>query len=111
DDAPPVEERKVKRHKASKSLKSARGSFSKHSTKDSNTYVSKQQKQQHQWDAWVEEIVIDEDEVIPEDEAPELITELQNVDKCVPLSLIMKECCGCRKGLQQEVLRLSRQCT
>ncbi|GJS98293.1 retrovirus-related pol polyprotein from transposon TNT 1-94 [Tanacetum coccineum] len=29
-----------------------------------------------EWDAWVEETVIDEDEVIPEDETPELITEL-----------------------------------
>ncbi|GJY48893.1 hypothetical protein Tco_0438849, partial [Tanacetum coccineum] len=32
----------------------------------------------------VEETVIDEDEVIPEDETPELITKLQNVDKHVP---------------------------
>ncbi|GJS85778.1 hypothetical protein Tco_0752319 [Tanacetum coccineum] len=31
----------------------------------------------------VEETVIDEDEVIPEDETPELVTELQNVDKRV----------------------------
>ncbi|GJR69171.1 hypothetical protein Tco_0015236 [Tanacetum coccineum] len=28
--------------------------------------------------------VIDEDEVIPKDETPKLITELQDVDKCVP---------------------------
>ncbi|GJZ10719.1 hypothetical protein Tco_0545478 [Tanacetum coccineum] len=73
-------EKKVKRHKALKRSKSARGSSSKHSAKDSTTYVSKQQ-QQLEWDAWVEETVIDEDEVIPEDETPELITELQDVDK------------------------------
>ncbi|GKE77617.1 hypothetical protein Tco_1543737, partial [Tanacetum coccineum] len=35
-------------------------------------------------DVKVEEIVINEDEVIPEDETPELITEFQNVDKRVP---------------------------
>ncbi|GJV42381.1 hypothetical protein Tco_1420821 [Tanacetum coccineum] len=47
-------------------------------------YVSKQQQQQQQeWDAWVDETVIDKDEVITEDETPELITELQNVDKHV----------------------------
>ncbi|GJY38783.1 hypothetical protein Tco_0425147 [Tanacetum coccineum] len=66
DDAPPEGEKRVKRQKASKSSKSARGSLSKHSAKDSTTYVSKQQQQQQEWDAWVEEIVIDEDEVIPE---------------------------------------------
>ncbi|GKB14138.1 hypothetical protein Tco_0848061 [Tanacetum coccineum] len=53
DDAPPEGEKRVKRHKASKSSKS------------------------------VEETFIEEDEVIPEDETPELITELQNVDKHV----------------------------
>ncbi|GJW19839.1 retrovirus-related pol polyprotein from transposon TNT 1-94 [Tanacetum coccineum] len=37
-----------------------------------------------EWDAWVEETVIDEDEVIPEDETSKLITEFQNVDKRVP---------------------------
>ncbi|GKE32896.1 hypothetical protein Tco_1452218 [Tanacetum coccineum] len=57
DDAPPVGEKRVKRHKVSKSSKS---------------------------DAWVEETIINEDEVIPEDETPELITELQDVDKRVP---------------------------
>ncbi|GKC49775.1 hypothetical protein Tco_1072520 [Tanacetum coccineum] len=36
-----------------------------------------------EWDAWEEETVIDEDEVIPKDETPELITEFQNVDKRV----------------------------
>ncbi|GKE94866.1 hypothetical protein Tco_1579721, partial [Tanacetum coccineum] len=52
DDAPPEGEKRVKRCKASKSLKSAR--------------------------------VIDEDEVIPEDETPELIIEFQSIDKHVP---------------------------
>nr|GFB81742.1 hypothetical protein [Tanacetum cinerariifolium] len=84
DDAHPEEEKRMKRHKASKSSKSARGSSSNHSTKDSTTYVSKQQQQQQEWDAWVEETIIDEDEVIPEDETPELITKLQDVDKHVP---------------------------
>nr|GEW84195.1 hypothetical protein [Tanacetum cinerariifolium] len=55
DDAPLKGEKRVKRHKALKISKSAR-----------------------------EEIIIDEDEVIPEDETPELITELQDVDKRVP---------------------------
>ncbi|GJV25328.1 hypothetical protein Tco_1378023 [Tanacetum coccineum] len=73
DDAPPEGEKRVKRHKASKCSKSARGSLSKHSAKDSTTYVSKQQ-QQREWDAWVEETVIDEDEVVPEDGTPDLIT-------------------------------------
>ncbi|GJR85090.1 hypothetical protein Tco_0209101 [Tanacetum coccineum] len=82
DDAPPKGEKRVKRHKALKSSKSVRGSSSKHSAKDSTTYVSRQQQQE--WYAWVEEIVIDEDEVILEDETPKLITELQDVDKRVP---------------------------
>nr|GEZ08207.1 hypothetical protein [Tanacetum cinerariifolium] len=77
DDAPPEEEKRVKRHKASKSLKSARGSSSKHSVKGFITYVSTQQQQQ-EWDAWVEDTVIDEDEVIPEDETPELIIDFQD---------------------------------
>ncbi|GJS66110.1 hypothetical protein Tco_0680674 [Tanacetum coccineum] len=55
DDAHPEEEKRVKRHKASKSSKYAR-----------------------------EETVIDDDEVISKDETPELITELQNIDKHVP---------------------------
>ncbi|GJX35490.1 hypothetical protein Tco_0247047, partial [Tanacetum coccineum] len=55
NDAPPEGEKRVKRHKALKRSKSAR-----------------------------EETVIDEDEVIPKDETPELIIELQDVDKCVP---------------------------
>ncbi|GJR75530.1 hypothetical protein Tco_0087895 [Tanacetum coccineum] len=40
--------------------------------------------EKREWDAWVEETVIDEDEVIPKDKTPELITELQNVDKHAP---------------------------
>ncbi|GKB95893.1 hypothetical protein Tco_0982030 [Tanacetum coccineum] len=84
DDASSEGEKRVKRHKASKISKSARGSSPKHSAKDSTTYVSKQQQQQQEWDAWVEETVIDEDEVILEDETPELITKLQDVDKRVP---------------------------
>ncbi|GKE28900.1 hypothetical protein Tco_1444284, partial [Tanacetum coccineum] len=81
DDAPLKGEKRVKRHKTSKSSKSARGSLSKRSAKDSTTYVSKQQQE---WDAWEEETVIDEDEVIPKYETPELITEFHNVDKRVP---------------------------
>ncbi|GJZ15724.1 hypothetical protein Tco_0551401 [Tanacetum coccineum] len=61
DDAPLEGEKRVKRHKTSKSSKSIRGSSSKHSAKDSTNYVFKQQQQE--WDSWVEEIVIDEDEV------------------------------------------------
>ncbi|GJR99421.1 hypothetical protein Tco_0315930 [Tanacetum coccineum] len=79
DDAPPKGEKRVKKHKTSKISKSIRGSSSKQSAKDSTTYVSKQQHQQQEWDAWEEETVIDKDEVIPEDETPELITEFQNV--------------------------------
>ncbi|GJU72577.1 hypothetical protein Tco_1263982, partial [Tanacetum coccineum] len=62
DDAPPEGEKRVKRYKMKKRSKSARGSLSKHSTKGSTTYVSKQQSQQQEWDAWEEENVIDEDE-------------------------------------------------
>ncbi|GJY23149.1 hypothetical protein Tco_0396807 [Tanacetum coccineum] len=81
DDAPPEGEIRVNRHTALKSSKFVRGSSSKHSAKDSTTYVSRQQQE---WDAWVEETVIDEDEVILEEETPELITELQDDDKRVP---------------------------
>ncbi|GJR19499.1 putative nucleotidyltransferase, ribonuclease H [Tanacetum coccineum] len=52
DDAPPKGEKRVKKHKTSKISKSAR-----------------------------EETAIDEDEVIPEDETPDLITEFENVEK------------------------------
>ncbi|GJV05541.1 hypothetical protein Tco_1343197 [Tanacetum coccineum] len=37
-----------------------------------------------EWDVWVEETIIDKDEVILEDETPELIIKLQNVDIHVP---------------------------
>ncbi|GJY18505.1 hypothetical protein Tco_0389996 [Tanacetum coccineum] len=37
-----------------------------------------------EWDAWEEEIVMDEDKVIPEGETPKLIIEFQNVDKRIP---------------------------
>ncbi|GJW14669.1 hypothetical protein Tco_0018802, partial [Tanacetum coccineum] len=84
DDAPLEGEKRVKRSKKSKRSKSARGSSPKHSRKDSTTYVSKQQNKHQEWDAWEEENVIDEDEVIPEDVTPELIAESQNVDKRVP---------------------------
>ncbi|GJZ35470.1 hypothetical protein Tco_0581287 [Tanacetum coccineum] len=80
DDAPPKGEKRVKRHMTFKHSKSAKGSSSKQSAKESMTYVPKQQQE---WDAWVEETIIDEDEVIPEDETSELITEFQNVDKHV----------------------------
>ncbi|GJT17361.1 hypothetical protein Tco_0876067 [Tanacetum coccineum] len=62
DDPPPEGEKRVKRHKASKSSKSTRGSSSKHSAKDFTTYEFKQQQQEEEWDAWVEETTIDEDE-------------------------------------------------
>ncbi|GKD80275.1 hypothetical protein Tco_1342896 [Tanacetum coccineum] len=75
DDAPTEGEKRVKRSKGSKRSKSTRASLSKHSSKDSTKYVSKQQSQQQEWDAWEEENVIDEDEVIPKDETPELIAE------------------------------------
>ncbi|GJT46538.1 hypothetical protein Tco_0955253 [Tanacetum coccineum] len=65
DDAPPEEEKRVKRSKTTKRTKSARGSTSKHSRKDSKTYVSKQQSQHQEWDAWEEENVVDEDENMP----------------------------------------------
>ncbi|GJZ12906.1 hypothetical protein Tco_0548136 [Tanacetum coccineum] len=44
----------------------------------------RQQHQQQEWDAWEDETVIDEDEMNPENETPELITKFQNVDKRVP---------------------------
>ncbi|GJV58548.1 hypothetical protein Tco_1459553 [Tanacetum coccineum] len=84
NDAPPEGEKRVKKSKGSKRSKFARGSLSKHSSKDSTKYVSKQQSKQQEWDAWEEENVIDEDEVIPEDKTPGLIADIQNVDKRVP---------------------------
>ncbi|GJT45507.1 hypothetical protein Tco_0954222 [Tanacetum coccineum] len=79
-----MREKRVKRSKGSKRSKYARGSLSKHSSKDSTKYVSKQQCQQQEWDAWEEENVINDDEVIPKDDTPELIVEFQNVYKRVP---------------------------
>ncbi|GJS05609.1 reverse transcriptase domain-containing protein, partial [Tanacetum coccineum] len=84
DDAPPEGEKIVKRSKKSKRSKSTRGSLPKHLRKVSTTYVSKQQTQHQEWDAWEEENVIDEDEVIHEDVTLEMIAESQNVDKRVP---------------------------
>ncbi|GKB52239.1 hypothetical protein Tco_0902992 [Tanacetum coccineum] len=55
DDAPLEGEKNAKRQKTSKSSKSGRD-----------------------WDAWVDKLVIDEDEVILVDETPELIDEFQN---------------------------------
>ncbi|GJR69160.1 hypothetical protein Tco_0015225 [Tanacetum coccineum] len=61
-------EKRIKRQKISKSSKSVRGSSLKRSVKDSTTYVSKQQQQQQQeWDAWVKETIINEDENFNED--------------------------------------------
>ncbi|GJZ99515.1 hypothetical protein Tco_0672066, partial [Tanacetum coccineum] len=74
DDAPPEGDKRVKLSKGSKRSKSTRVSLSKYSSKDSTKYVSKQKSQQQEWGAWEEENVVDEDEVIPEDETPELIT-------------------------------------
>ncbi|GJV31807.1 hypothetical protein Tco_1392207 [Tanacetum coccineum] len=53
-------------------------------SKDSTSYASKQLQQQQEWDDWEEKTIINEDEVIPQDETPELIIEFQNVDKRVP---------------------------
>nr|GFA75473.1 hypothetical protein [Tanacetum cinerariifolium] len=72
DDAPPEGEKNAKRQNVSKSSKYARGSSSKQPVKDTNTSVSGQQQD---WDAWVDDPVVDEDEVIPKDETPELIKE------------------------------------
>nr|GEV47745.1 hypothetical protein [Tanacetum cinerariifolium] len=84
NDAPPEGEKRVKRSKESKRSKSAKGSSSRHSRKDSTTYVSKQQSQQQEKDAWEDENVIDEDEAIPKDVTPGLMAESQNVNKRVP---------------------------
>ncbi|GKD14491.1 hypothetical protein Tco_1198898 [Tanacetum coccineum] len=62
---------------------SARGSSSKQPAKETNTSTS-EQPQQQDLDAWVDILVIDEDEVISEEETPELIDEFQNIDKRVP---------------------------
>ncbi|GJZ17141.1 retrovirus-related pol polyprotein from transposon TNT 1-94 [Tanacetum coccineum] len=41
----------------------------------------KRRRKAQNWDAWVDDPVIDEDEVILEDETPEVIEEFQNVEK------------------------------
>ncbi|GJZ04349.1 hypothetical protein Tco_0537624 [Tanacetum coccineum] len=83
DDALPEGEKRVKNKKSTHSSKSARKSPSKQ-THTKATYVSKAQQQQYVWDAWTEETIIDDDEVIPEDETPELIAEFQEFDKHTP---------------------------
>ncbi|GJX69434.1 hypothetical protein Tco_0305161 [Tanacetum coccineum] len=66
DDAPQEGDKSTKRHKTSKISKSARGSSSKQPAKESNTSASEQPHQQD-FDAWVEILVIDEDERNPND--------------------------------------------
>ncbi|GJW62071.1 hypothetical protein Tco_0111406 [Tanacetum coccineum] len=58
--------------------------FEKSSASASSCKDGQQQQQQQDWDAWVDDPVVDEDEVIPEDETPELIKEFHNVNKRVP---------------------------
>ncbi|GKC94234.1 hypothetical protein Tco_1159676 [Tanacetum coccineum] len=53
--------------------------------KQFTSYVSKQLQKQQECDTWVEETIIHKDEVIPDDETPELITEFQNIDKRIPI--------------------------
>ncbi|GKB77461.1 hypothetical protein Tco_0944356 [Tanacetum coccineum] len=72
----------TKRQKTTKSSKSARGSSSKQPRKETNTPASECQQQQD-WDAWVDDLKFDEDQVIPVDETPESINEFQNVNKRV----------------------------
>ncbi|GJR12020.1 hypothetical protein Tco_0794672 [Tanacetum coccineum] len=79
DDAPPEGEKRAKRQKTSKGSKSASGSSSKQPVQGSKTSAS--ERQQQEGDAWVEDTVIDENEVIPKDETLELIEEFQNIDK------------------------------
>nr|GEU65335.1 hypothetical protein [Tanacetum cinerariifolium] len=81
DDAPPEGEKGAKRKKTSKCSKFASRSSSKQSTKKP---TSKQQPQLQDLDAWVNTLVFDEDEVIPEDETPEFLNKFQNVNKRVP---------------------------
>nr|GFD24069.1 hypothetical protein [Tanacetum cinerariifolium] len=72
------------KQKISKSIKSARGSSSKQPVQESKTFALQCQQQQQEWDAWVKDLVIDEDELIPKDETLEILEEFQNVDKRVP---------------------------
>nr|GEV72303.1 hypothetical protein [Tanacetum cinerariifolium] len=82
DDAPPEGEKSVKRQTTSRSSKSTRGSSSKQLAKESNTSAS-EQPQQQDLVAWVNILMIDEDEVIPKDETLEFLNEFQNVVKRV----------------------------
>nr|GEU37009.1 hypothetical protein [Tanacetum cinerariifolium] len=66
DDAPLEGEKSANRQKTLKSSKSIKGSSSKQLVKETNTSASEQKQQQHDWDAWVDTIVIDEDEVLKE---------------------------------------------
>ncbi|GJS72279.1 hypothetical protein Tco_0705120 [Tanacetum coccineum] len=83
DDAPPKGEKREKRRRTSKRSKSARGLSSKQPAQISETYVSKRQQKQQEWDTWVEELVSDVDEMIPEDESYNIVIEFQDVDKYV----------------------------
>ncbi|GJS51321.1 hypothetical protein Tco_0624683 [Tanacetum coccineum] len=83
DDAPPEGEKRVKRRRTSKRSKSARGLSSKQPAQRSETYVSKRKQKQQEWDTWVEELVSDVDEVIPEDESHKIVKEFQDVDEHV----------------------------
>ncbi|GJW20172.1 hypothetical protein Tco_0030794 [Tanacetum coccineum] len=84
DDASPEGVKRAKRRRTSKSSKSARGSSSKQPAYRSETYISKRQHQQQEWDTWVEEIVSDIDKVIPEKKSPEDVKEFQDNDEHVP---------------------------
>nr|GEV38362.1 hypothetical protein [Tanacetum cinerariifolium] len=66
----------------------------------------RQQQQQQEWDAWVEEIVIDEDEVVSEDETPKLITELLDVDKRVPTIYDYERMKATLSDAQEDIRRL-----
>nr|GEV45409.1 hypothetical protein [Tanacetum cinerariifolium] len=83
DDALLKREKVSKRKKTSRGSKSARGSLSKQPAKGSNT-TSSEQPQQQNYDAWVNILEINEDEVILKDETPKLLNEFQNVNKRVP---------------------------
>nr|GEW44498.1 hypothetical protein [Tanacetum cinerariifolium] len=82
DDAPPEGKKNLKKQKMSKSTKSTRGSSSKQQVKETNTSASEQQQQD--WDAWVDTLVIDNDELIPKGDTQELINEFHIIDKRVP---------------------------
>ncbi|GJR88966.1 hypothetical protein Tco_0212977 [Tanacetum coccineum] len=78
-----VLKQKSEKAKDIKKLKICKRLSSKQLAQRSKTYVSKQQQQQ-EWDTWVEEPVSDVDEVIHDDDSPELIEEFKNVYKHVP---------------------------